>query len=349
MHTAFDRLPVVDIAGLFSDDLDRRLAAARALDRSAREVGFFYVVGHGVPGSLRSALTAHARNFFALPYERKMQYYIGHSRAHRGYVPEGEEVFGQGARDRKEAFDTGLELPADDPAVARGTPMLGPNVWPEDLPGFREAVSRYYEAVIALGRVLFRGFALALGLAEDHFDTLLKRPPSQLRLVHYPHDTQASDQPGIGAHTDYECFTILFPTAPGLEVMNGEGQWIDAPPVDDAFVVNIGDMLEAWTGGAYVATSHRVRKVVEERYSFPLFFACDYETVVAPLPGYATPAALQAYPPLVAGEHLFRQTARTFTYLRRRVESGQLVLSDEAASTASFGQHARAAKSAGQD
>ncbi len=343
-HIAFDRLPIVDVAGLYSDSREARLLAAHMLDQAARDAGFFYVVGHPIERVLRLELIEQARRFFASPPDWKMRYYIGESRAHRGYVPEGEEVFAPGVRDRKEAFDTGRELPLDDPDVAAGTRMLGPNVWP-DQPGFREAVSRYYDAAFALGRVLFRGFALALGLPEDQFDGLLTKPPSQLRLIHYPYDSAAVDQPGIGAHTDYECFTILLPTAPGLEVMNGDGQWIDAPPLEDAFVVNIGDLLEAWTGGTYVATSHRVRKVSEERYAFPLFFACDYATVVTPLPPFATPEAVTKYPPLVAGDHLFAQTARTFSYLKRRIESGELALPGEEAAVR-FGQHARHAHSA---
>jgi hypothetical protein len=92
------------------------------------------------------------------------------------------------------------------------------------------------------------------------------------------------DKPGIGVHTDYELFTLLRSTAPGLEVMNESGVWIDAPPRPDAYVVNIGDMLELWTGGEFVATSHRVRKVSQERYSFPLFFTVDYHTRIAPMP-----------------------------------------------------------------
>lgn len=339
-HTGFDRLPIVDVSGLYSDDRDRRLATALELDRAARDAGFFYVTGHQVARGLQAALVEQARRFFDAPEDWKMRYYIGESTAHRGYVPEGEEVFAAGKRDRKEAFDTGRELPLDDPDVAAGTPMLGPNVWP-DQPGFREAVSRYYEAAFTLGRVLFRGFALALGLPEQQFEQYLQKPPSQLRLIHYPFDAAAADVPGIGAHTDYECFTILMPTAPGLEVMNGAGQWIDAPPVDNAFVVNIGDMLEVWTGGTYVATSHRVRKVSEERYSFPLFFSCDYPTVVAPLPPFATPEAVDKYPPVSAGDHLFAQTAQSFTYLKQRLARGELILPEGSKALASFGQQAR--------
>jgi isopenicillin N synthase-like dioxygenase len=339
-HHRFDRLPVVDVSGLYHDDPQQRYATARALDRAAREAGFFYVTGHRVGRDLRAALVEHAQRFFAAPHDWKMRYYIGQSRAHRGYVPEGEEVFAAGKRDRKEAFDTGRDLPLDDPDVAAGTPMLGPNLWPEQ-PGFREAVSAYYDAAFALGKILFRGFALALDLPDSFFDAWLTKPPSQLRLVHYPFDASAADAPGIGAHTDYECFTILLPTAPGLEVMNGAGDWIDAPPLEDAFIVNIGDMLEVWTGGTYVATSHRVRKVAEERYSFPLFFACDYHTVVAPLPQFATPSALEKYAPLAAGDHLFAQTAQSFRYLKERVARGELVLPDGSKQLASFGQQAR--------
>ncbi|MGF6770917.1 isopenicillin N synthase-like dioxygenase [Paraburkholderia sp. GAS199] len=339
-HTSFDRLPIVDVSGLFSSDLDQRLATARELDRAARDAGFFYVTGHQVTRAQQAALIDQAQRFFAAPDDWKMRYYIGQSRAHRGYVPEGEEVFASGKRDRKEAFDTGRDLPADDPDVQAGTPMLGPNQWP-DQPGFREDIGSYYQAAIELGRALFRGFSLALGLPETHFDAFLSKPPSQLRLIHYPLDASAEDRPGIGAHTDYECFTILLPTAPGLEVMNGDGKWIDAPPIDNAFVVNIGDMLEVWTGGTYVATSHRVRKVKQERYSFPLFFACDYHTVVEPLPQFATPEALAKYPPVSAGDHLFAQTAQSFTYLKERLARGELVLPDGSKDLASFGQQAR--------
>jgi isopenicillin N synthase-like dioxygenase len=335
--TAFTEIPVVDVSGLLGDDPAEHRAAAQELGRAARDVGFLYVTGTGLPAELAAELLRVTQAFFALPDEEKMRTWIGRSSNHRGYVPIGEEVFAGGTSDLKEAFDLGADLPVDDPAVA-GSRMLGPNQWP-DVPGFAPACTAWYDAVLSLGRRLLRGFALALDEPEDAFDRYVTQPPSQLRLIHYPHDPSAHDVVGIGAHTDYECFTLLLPTAPGLEVLNGAGEWIDVPPREGALVVNVGDILETWTNGRFVATTHRVRKVAEERWSFPLFFNVDAETLVAPLPqfvGDGEPARV----PLVAGEHLFAQTAQTFRYLRRRLESGELVLPDGSLGLSSFGQEA---------
>jgi len=308
--TGFSRIPIVDVAGLGHADLARRRETAAEIGRAAREVGFLYVTGHGVPEALSRDLRAAAARFFDQPLDRKMAAYIGQSANHSGYVPEGEEVFASGMVDKKEAYDVNL----DAPDAAGEAPMLGPTQWPE-LSGFRPAVSAYYDAVAGFARRLFRGFALALDLPEDHFDPHLARPPSQLRLIHYPYDPAAHDQEGIGAHTDYEFFTVLQGTAPGLEVRNDEGAWIDAPPIPGAFVVNIGDMLEVWTNGVFRATAHRVRKVAEARYAFPFFATCDYATVVEPAAAFVTPERPARFGRMVSGEHLWAQTVKTFRYL----------------------------------
>jgi isopenicillin N synthase-like dioxygenase len=336
--TSFTSVPIIDIRGLRSSDPAERESVASELGKAAAEVGFFYVSGAGIDDALFERMLAATKEFFALPVEEKMRYYIGLSKCHRGYVPAGEEGLATGMPEMKEAFDTALDLPADDPDHLAGNPMLGPNTWPV-LPGFAEAVTAYYQAVLDVGHRLLWAFAVALGEDPDTFSRHATKTPSQLRLIHYPYDADATDGEGIGAHTDYECFTLLKPTAPGLEVLNGAGEWIDVPPVPGTFVVNIGDMLELWTNGAYVATSHRVRKVKEERYSFPLFFNVDYHTEVKPLPQFASRDG-KPRPALRAGEHLFAQTAQTFAYLRNRVESGELVLPDGSLEIGQFGQQA---------
>ena len=339
--TAFTHIPVIEISPLFSADIGERRKAAAEMAEAASKVGFLYVTGHNIPRAMIETLEARAKDFFALPLDRKMELYIGKSRAHRGYVPTGEEGFYGADRpakiDKKEAFDLSIELPEDDPDHMIGYRMLGPNQWPAGLPEIRRDVYAYYEAAMELGRILFRGFALGLELSEDYFEQWLTKPPSQLRMVHYPADpTRREAEWGISAHTDFECFTILHVTAPGLEVMNAAGEWIDAPPVEGAFVINIGDMLEALTNGRFIATPHRVRNVPEERFSFPLFCALDYDTVVAPLPQFIKGG--QRYPAYGAGDHLVTQTMRYFQYLRRKVEAGELEMPESEEQAEAFGR-----------
>lgn len=332
----FERLPLVDVSGLGSPDLELRRATANKLDQAARNAGFFYAIEHGLAPSLIEGLVSAAAEFFALSQAHKQRYYIGDSSNHRGYVPPGEEIFYAGSKDTKEAFDLSLDLPDTDPDYRAGNRLLGPNRWPTEVPGFRDRVDAYYRAVTALGRRLLRGFLLALDLPEDHFDRALQKPPSQLRLIHYPYSAHAADAPGIGAHTDYECFTILHATSPGLEVLNARSQWIDAPPVPGAFVINIGDLLEVLSNGRWVSTAHRVRKVSEERYSAPLFFNLDYDAEIAPAPHLAARDGEVRYPTVRAGEHLLAQTAQSFGYMKQLIARGELRLPTGALGLASF-------------
>jgi isopenicillin N synthase-like dioxygenase len=324
-------LPVIDIAALGSGDREAETLVVSAIREAAAEVGFLAITGHGIAPAVGERMRASARNFFAQPLETKMASYIGRSTNHRGYVPEGEEQFMAGLLDRKEAFDLALDLPQD--AVPPGHPMLGPNQWPA-LDGFREDVMGWYAAAFAVGQRMLHGFALAMGQPPELLLDRVTAPPSQLRLIHYPYQPGIEDAPGIGAHTDYECFTLLSVTGPGLQVMNKAGEWIDVPAIPGALLVNIGDMFEYWSGGAFVATSHRVRKVPEERYSFPLFFALDYDVELRPL------TSVDPHKSIRTGEHLFAQTAQTFRYLKDRMAAGAVALPGAARPLSSFGQEA---------
>jgi isopenicillin N synthase-like dioxygenase len=331
-HTNFQSLPIIDISGLYSEQFEIRQHTAQQLGQAAKDAGFLYITGHSIPPKITQQLIDTTTAYFAQPTEQKMQDYIGNSSNHSGYVPVGEEQFVSGKYDLKEAYDVGYDY-----LLEHGRrPMLGANKWPS-FPNFKQDISAYYQEAFALGNILFKGFALALGLDENFFSTLVTTPPSQLRLIHYPYNPEAQDKEGIGAHTDYECFTILLPTKDGLEVMNGAGEWINAPVVEGTLVVNIGDMLETLSNGLFMATSHRVRKVKEERYSFPLFCSCDYDTLIEPIATLKSNRSDKQYEAIRCGDHLYAQTIQIFTYLKNRVASGALKLPDNAKPLASFG------------
>lgn len=212
---AFEKVPIVDVSGLQSTNKADREAVAAQLADVASNVGFLYATGHGVSEDAIRGIQEAAREFFALPEEERMQVYIGANRgktAHKGYVPEGEEVFGDAASttqppDHKSAFDFGMEFPdwEQHPLIKAGTPMLGYNQWPTQLgAAWRGKCLRYYDECFAFGMRLWRGFALALGLDEEALDKMVTYPPTSMRMIHYPYtpqDPATRDAPGIGAHT----------------------------------------------------------------------------------------------------------------------------------------------------
>src|ERR1700733_5053940 len=138
MPKHFSSIPIIDVSPLMSGEVREQQNVAYQLGRAASEVGFLYVRGHGINDALFEGVLDAAKRFFAQPVERKMAVYIGRSKNHRGYVPEGEEVFASGSKDKKEAYDLSIELPPDDPDAA-GNPLLGPNQWPL-IPGFAATV-----------------------------------------------------------------------------------------------------------------------------------------------------------------------------------------------------------------
>ena len=320
-------LPLVDISKLQSSALSDRLEVAAALDKACKEVGFLYLKGEQFNFEYVQDLIQVTKAYFEQDLALKMQRYIGLSKNHSGYVPIGEEQFSGQSYDLKEAFDVNYDYQG----AKSDCPLLGPTLWPDDAK-FKRTVSQYYQHLRGISQQIFQCFALALGVNEDFFDAKITEAPSQLRLIHYPYNPEVKDAEGIGAHTDYECFTLLLLTAPGLQVLNKQGEWIDIPLIENTLVMNIGDMMEIFSNGKYLATKHRVKKVCEERYSFPLFCACNYDTVIEPIVETDAPR----YSALIGGEHLFNQTAQTFQYLKQRIASGELVLKN-AVPLSSFG------------
>lgn len=325
-------LPLVDISKMQSPHLADRLKVAADLDQACKDVGFLYLKGDQFNFNYTKSLVELAKSYFEQDLDTKMQHYIGKSSNHSGYVPIGEEQFAGNSYDLKETYDVNYDYQGS----RTDCPLLGPTLWPA-YPNFKAIVSQYYGHLRTISEQIFSAFALALGVKEDFFADKINDAPSQLRLIHYPYNLDVKDAEGIGAHTDYECFTLLLPTAPGLQVLNKAGEWIDIPLIENTLVMNIGDMMEILSNGKYLATKHRVKKVSEERYSFPLFCACNYDTVIEPV----VQTNDSKYEALIGGEHLFNQTAKTFQYLKQRIANGELVLKN-AVPLSSFGLNEKA-------
>jgi isopenicillin N synthase-like dioxygenase len=316
---ARDEIPIIDMAPFLHGDAASRREVASRIGAAARGIGFFYIINHGVPDGLVAQVYAEAKRFFDLPVARKAEIAIEKSACHRGWFMVGGENLDpakQKTGDLKEGIKIGRDLPPEHPLVQSGTPLHGPNQWPSGLPGWRDTMQTYYDAMEALGREMLHAFALALDLDETYFDNWLTAPMTTLGPLHYPpqtgHVTEA--QLGAGAHTDYGCLTMLAQDdSGGLQVRNAAKRWIDAPPIPGSFVVNIGDMMERWTNGVFTSTLHRVINVSgRERYSLPYFFDPDFSAPVVCLESCKGDGA--KFPPTTAGQHLLDMINASFAY-----------------------------------
>ncbi len=285
-------LPILDLSQL---DAGHDAAARFRADLRAatRDVGFFYLTGTGIPADLEQRLHRAARDFFALADDDKLAIENVKSPHFRGYTRIGGERT-KGTVDWREQIDIGPERDAVEggPAFNR---LIGPNLWPQAQPELRAVVAEWHAALSAIARKLLRAWALALGADESYFDDHFGEPSTLIKIVRYPGTTDPEPQQGVGAHKDSGVLTLLWvePGRGGLQVER-DGEWVDAPPVDGAFVVNIGELLEYATNGYLRATNHRVvsPRAPHDRLSIPFFFNPALDTK---LPLIELPADLAAH------------------------------------------------------
>lgn len=280
-------IPVIDLGDLISDTSNKRVIADQ-MDVACRHTGFFYVRNSGVNPLLIKRLEAVSHEFFSRSIEEKMGIEMKKSgKAWRGYFPVGGELT-SGKPDIKEGLYFGEELDSRSPLVRASLPLHGSNLFPSQIPEFRNLVIEYIHQLTTLGHHLMRGLSLALGLDEFYFrDQYTKDPFVLFRIFNYPlqsGDSITREEWGVGEHTDYGLLTILHQDqSGGLEVKSG-GNWIQAEPIENTFICNIGDMLDKATAGIYKSTLHRVRnKSVKSRLSFPFFFDPNYFSRVCPI------------------------------------------------------------------
>jgi isopenicillin N synthase-like dioxygenase len=281
----FSEIPVIDIGPLFDGNAAQVERTVAALDRACSDIGFIYIRNHGVPRGLVTRLAEQARLFFRRSMDEKNRIIL--DQRMRGYLPlnyrsyEGEARAGTS---HQEGFWIGHESP-----LTAALPLEGPNQWPEAVPDLKPTMLAYFAAVEELSQILQRGFALALGLAPDFFQLLFRVPNSRLKLNHYPPQDapEADNDIGVVPHSDSGGFTILWQDDNGgLEVQSKSGDWVGAPPIDDTFVINLGNIMQVWTNGRFSSTPHRViNRAKRDRYSIPLFVNPDSSVRIEPLIG----------------------------------------------------------------
>ena len=262
---------------------------------ACREIGFLCITGTDVAPDLIEEMRDMVKAIFAVPEEEKWAQAITPDN-YRGYIPLGffTPNDGSGTPDRYEGYKLHAEIAADAPVRAECA-LYGPNLWPPQVPGGRETVLRYWQAMDGIALALLEALADGLDLPAAAFLTAFRQPLTNMTLLHYP--PQEADAPGFGIHPhkDTDALTIIAPDrVGGLEVRTPAGEWITPECPEGGFVVNIGDMLELWSGGRLVSTPHRVvNRTGKERYSFPYFAVPRHDVVVrpllTPLPGFDRP------------------------------------------------------------
>lgn len=309
-------IPVIDVAPLVNGSSEQADAVAGTLGRACRDVGFFYITGHGIPSALMTRVFDSSAAFFSGPASIREAASFRGPGSNRGYIRLGGEALDPSKpADVKEAFNIGLELAPDEPELLARVPFRAANLRP-DIPGFRDTMLDYFNRVWRLGRDRHRGFAIDLGLEPDFFETKLDKPIATLRLLHYPPVAEplADGQLGAGVHTDYGNVTLLSTDAVGgLMVQDRAGRWLDAPIVPDAFVCNIGDCLMRWSNDVYVSTPHKVVSPLGiDRYSVAFFLDPNPDAMVACLPTCTNSDRPAKYAPITGAEFLRSRLEPTY-------------------------------------
>lgn len=284
-------IPVIDISGIFSKSITDRQDLAGQVRDAATNNGFFYIKNHGIPSHVTSDAHEACLEFFRQPREIKERASSANSKHFNGYKPPGSQrVNPFESVDVRETFswtyDPKFDPTVEDPSAV--PPEVARHLRCEDYhwdatsnnPHFKEAIVTYWRSCLAVARELVKIFALSLDLPEDFFAAKFQYPDAALALNYYPGISapQSPDDPNaqvsIGSHTDFQLFTMLWQDAiGGLQVLNRQGQWINAKPIPGTFVVNIADYMQRITNDRYVSTVHRAQNWSgQERISMPFFF-----------------------------------------------------------------------------
>ncbi|SMO65997.1 isopenicillin N synthase family dioxygenase [Ruegeria faecimaris] len=291
-----DHIPTIDIAPLGDASHTDFNATVQAVMDACTRIGFLSITGTGVSRDTVNNMRTCVRAIFDIDDDAKWDQAITREN-YRGFIPMGffTPNDGSGKADKYEGYKLHYQVDLDAP-IRRDCALYGPNIWPRHVPRAQAVILDYWSKLDGVAHMLLGALEMGLKLPANQLRDAFHEPMTNMSLLHYP--PQAPDDTGYGIHPhkDTDALTIIAPDpVGGLEVQTRDGGWItpDCPP--DGFVVNIGDMLELWSGGRLKSTPHRVvNRSGQERYSFPYFAVPRHDVVVepllTPLPGFDRPS-----------------------------------------------------------
>ncbi|KAK1368584.1 putative 2-oxoglutarate-dependent dioxygenase [Heracleum sosnowskyi] len=290
MASDSDKVPIIDISALVqyvgtnmeNDEGVREVITS--INKACIETGFFYVKGHGIPGSVLKEVRELSHQFFELPLEEKLKIKLSPATGYRGYQEVGDNLT-KDVPDMQEAIDCYREF-EQGMYGHTGKQFEGPNLWPSQ--NFQIAMENYVNLCKGLAKTIMRGISVALGGLATSLEGHISGDPFWImRLNGYPPNLpNAKNHVGCGIHTDYGLLTLLNQddNITALKVQNRSGDWISAPPIPDTFVCNIGDMIELLSNGIYKSTSHQVVNTSHDyRVSVAFFYETNFESSIESL------------------------------------------------------------------
>ena len=306
---AAEQVPILDVSSYMNGEGGAREQAAADLRYIQENLGYFYIVNHGVSGDLIERAFEKVADFFALPAEEKLNILV--NRHQLGFVPAKASIMkteltdANSVPDLNEGLSLMRERTPDDPKVVADVRFSGLNQWPEGVPGLRQTFLEYHVEMDALAKRLLPLYAFALDKPADYFDPFFEDAHYYNRNTFYPAAESIEGQQGVGSHTDHNFMALLPMSAePGLEYATPSGNWFAAPMVPGAIVVNTGEFLKRWTNGRFLPTAHRVTVPKRDRYALTFHYSPSDETVADPLDTCIGPDRPRQFEPKTFIQHM---------------------------------------------
>lgn len=302
------RVPELSLKAYTQGESKERTQFINDLFTGLKEYGFIILKDHPVQTSLLQRAYDQVEELFALPIDTKNKYLFDGPGFQRGYTPFGQEHAKDSKfPDLKEFWHVGRDLPQGH----RYDKEFPKNIWPNEIPQFKETFQNLFKALDDTGRIMLEALTGPLEVPKDYFYKMTESGSSILRLLHYPPLQEGRDPNCIraAAHEDINLITLLVSaSSSGLQLKTREGEWLDVSTTPENIIVDAGDMLALITNNVIPSTTHRVINPVgpnTDRYSMPYFMHPNPDALLSVIPSCRGAGA--KYPDVLANDFLMER------------------------------------------